>query len=86
MSLEAIQDIMQSRIELAKEQRQVEAEAFAVMRTRPTFFALKLLFGVNHKGIEEEETKAWTAQDAKDFIEAETGDPEHGDGPIAQPA
>ena len=58
MSIETLNDLKQSRLELADELRQVEADAFAVMRHRPTFFALKLLFGIGHQAkpepIEEE--------------------------------
>ncbi len=42
--------------DLQLQQREIEADAFQVMRERPTYFGLKLLFGINHsvKEVKEE--------------------------------
>ena len=49
-----LQDILDNRAQLANEQRQLEADAYSILRLRPTYFALKLLFGLNHKAPEPE--------------------------------
>lgn len=74
MSYDDLKDIHEQQRELEIGRRECEADAFQVLRTRPTYFALKLLLGINHKPPKPE----------PDIIEPETGQPEETE--IAQPA
>ena len=49
MSIDDLNDLKQQREELNDQQRELEAEAFQVMKHRATYFALKLLLGISHK-------------------------------------
>ena len=49
------QELKASRAELDERERELEAEAIAILRHRPTFFALKLIFGIGHKAKEEKQ-------------------------------
>ena len=61
MSIDDLNDLKQQREELNDQQRELEAEAFQVMKHRATYFALKLLFGISHKPKKKQEEE-WQPQ------------------------
>ena len=59
---EELSDLKEQQADITHQRREIEADAFAVMSERPTFFALKLLLGFGHTvpGKKEAMLDQWT--------------------------